>query len=144
MRRPLRLLMAAACVLAAASACTTEDPTANTSIPLVPTPPTVDTLAGTLPVGGKDIKVFSVVLSNGGLDITLTGLSQPVVIILGAGTWDGTSCTLGSNATRNTGAGSSPQLSFTGVPAGDYCTEVIDPGSITAPGATYTINVAHY
>ena len=145
MKRPLRLFVAA-CVLAAASACTTDDPTAVTSIPLIPTNPNVDTFSGTAPVGGRDTKVFSVLLSNGGLDITLTATSQPVVAGLGAGTWDGTTCTLGTNATRNVSAGSTPQLSFTQVPTGDYCVQVFDPGtpsSFPSP-VNYTVNVAHY
>jgi len=145
MKRPLRLLIAALCVLAAASSCTTDDPTVNTAVPLIPTAPTVDTLSGTVPINGRDTQVFSVVLTNGLLNITLTATSQPVIVVLGAGTWDGTTCTLGSGATRNTTAGSTPQIQFTGVPAGNYCTQVIDPGTppFTAPLA-YTIQVAHY
>jgi len=135
-------LFAALCVLAAASACTTDDPTATTTIPLVPTQPIVDTLSGTIPLKGTDTKVFSVVLSNGALDITLTALSQPVVVNLGAGTWDGTTCTLGTNATRNVTAGSAP-LSFTGVGTGNYCVQLQDLGNLTGP-ATYTITIAHY
>jgi hypothetical protein len=148
MKRPGQFLAAACVVLAAASACTTEDPTAVTSIPLIPTQPVVDTFSGSVPVGGKDDKVFSVVQGNGGLDITLTSATPSVVVGLGAGTYDPTTgCTLGTNATRNVTAGSSPQLSFTGIPTGQYCVRVFDPGA--APGSfpspvAYTINVAHY
>ncbi len=144
--KSLAQLLVAACVLAGASACTTDDPTATTSIPLVPTQPTVETFAGTVPVGGKDEKVFSVVQGNGGLDITLTGVSPNVVVAVGAGTWDGTTCTLGSNATRNVSASNTPQLSFAQVPVGNYCVRVFDPGP---PGGltttvAYSLNVAHY
>lgn len=143
MKRPLRFLLAALCVLAAAASCTTDDPTTNTAIPLMPTQPTVDTLQGTVQPNGTSTQVFSVVLSNGLLNITLSALSQPVIVILGAGTWDGVTCTLGTGATRNTTAGSSPQLQFTGIPAGSYCVQVTDAGYLAGP-ATYTIQVAHY
>ena len=142
MKRPVQLFVAA-CVLAAASACTTDDPTATTTIPLVPTQPLVDTFAGTVAVAGKDTKVFSVTQGNGGLDITLTALVPAVVIGIGAGTWDGTTCTLGSNATRNVPPGNSPQLSFTQVPVGNYCVQVFDVGNLTTT-ASYNISVAHY
>jgi hypothetical protein len=148
MKHPVQFLAAACLALAAASACTTEDPTAVTSIPLIPTQPVVDSFAGTAPVGGKDDQVFSVVQGNGGLDITLTSATPSVVVGLGAGTYDKTTgCTLGANATRNVSAGSSPQLSFTGIPVGSYCVRVFDPGA--APGSfpspvAYTIKVAHY
>ncbi len=143
MRRPVQFL-AAACLLVAASACTTDDPTVNTNIPLVPTQPVVETFSGTVAPGGKDEKVFSIVQGNGGLDITLTSLNPPVVIGLGAGSWDPVAgCTLGTNATRNVTPGTSPQLSFTGVPVGQYCVRVFDVGTLTAT-ASYTINVAHY
>jgi hypothetical protein len=145
MKCPVQLL-AAACVLAAAAACTTDDPTVNTSIPLIPTQPIVDTYAGVVPVAGKDEQVFSVTQGNGGLDITLTSLSQSVVVGLGAGTFDGTTCTLGTNATRNVTPGTTPQLSFTQVPVGNYCVRVFDPGApsnLPAP-VTYNVRVAHY
>ena len=145
MRRPVQLI-AAACVFALASACTTDDPTANTSIPLIPTQPIADTFAGVVPIAGRDEKVFSVTQGNGGLDITLTSATPNVVTGVGAGVWDGTTCTLGTNATRNVTAGTTPQLSFTQIPVGNYCVRVFDPGapsSFTAPVA-YNIRVAHY
>jgi len=146
MKRPVQFFVAACLLAAAASACTTEDPTATTTIPLVPTQPLVDTFAGVVPVGGKDEKVFSVTQGNGCLDITLTSANPNVVTGVGAGTWDGTTCTLGSNSTRNVTAGASPQLSFTQVQVGTYCVRVFDPGtpsSFTTPVA-YNISVAHY
>ncbi|HZT77794.1 MAG TPA: hypothetical protein VFA27_14165 [Vicinamibacterales bacterium] len=143
MRRPVQLLIAAVCVLAVASACTTEDPTANTNIPLVPTQPVVDTFQGTVSAGGKDTKIFSVTQGNGGLDITLTSLVPSTVIEIGAGTWDGTTCTLATNGTRNVSAGASPQLSFLQVSIGTYCVQVIDVGNLMST-ATYNLTVAHY
>jgi hypothetical protein len=148
MKRLVQLL-AAVCVLLAASACTTDDPTTQTNIPLVPTQPVVDTFSGTVPVGGRDTKVFSVAQGNGGLDITLTSTSPSgVVLAIAAGTWDASTstCTLGTNASRTTSAGSSPQLSFMQVPVGSYCVQTFDPGTpspLPSPVA-YTINVAHY
>jgi len=149
MKRPVQFLAAACLVLVGASACTTEDPTATTSIPLIPTQPVVDTFSGTAPVGGKDDKVFSVVQGNGGLDITLTSTTPAGIVVgLAAGTYDTTNgCTLGANASRTVSAGSSPQLSFTGIPVGQYCVRVFDPGA--APGSFpspvgYTVNIAHY
>ncbi|HZP46949.1 MAG TPA: hypothetical protein VFB07_00315 [Vicinamibacterales bacterium] len=140
-------LLAAVCVLAAASACTTEDPTTQTNIPLVPTQPLVDTFSGTVPVGAGDTKVFSVTQGNGELDITLATTSQAgVVLAIGAGTWDGVSCTLASGATRNVTAGPSPQLQFLQVAVGNYCVQTFDPGTpapLAAP-VQYTIAVAHY
>jgi len=65
------------------------------------------------------------------------------VIGLGAGTWDGTTCTLGSNATRNVSPGSSPQLSFTQIPVGDYCVQVFDVNNLPSTG-TYNVRVSHY
>ncbi len=146
MKRLVQLL-AAVCVLLAASACTTDDPTLQTNIPLVPTQPVVETFSGSVPIGGRDTKPFSVAQGNGGLDITLTSTSPAgVVLAIGAGTWDGTTCTLGTNASRTTAAGTSPQLSFTQVSSGLYCVQTFDPGtppSLTSP-TSYTINVAHY
>jgi hypothetical protein len=144
MRRPVQLFVAL-CIAVAGAACTTDDPTATTTIPLVPTQPLVDTFSGTVAPSGRDTKVFSVTQGNGGLDITLTSLSQAVVVGVGAGTWDGTTCTLGTNATRNVTPGGSPQLSFTQIPVGDYCIQVFDPGAPTlASSVTYTLKVAHY
>jgi len=145
MKRPVQVF-AAACVLALASACTTDDPTATTSIPLIPTQPIVDTFAGVVPIGGRDEKLFVVTQGNGGLDITLTSASPNVVVGVGAGTYDGTTCTLGTNATRNVTAGTTPQLSFTQIPVGNYCVRVFDPGtprSFAGP-LTYNLQVAHY
>ncbi len=146
MKAPVQLL-AAVCVLVVASACTTDDPTTQTNIPLVPTQPVVETFSGTVPVGGRDTKVFSVAQGNGGLDVTLTSTSPSgVVLAIGAGTWDGAACTLGTNASRTTSAGSAAQLSFTQVPVGTYCVQTFDPGtpsSLPSPVA-YTINIAHY
>ena len=145
--KPLVQLLAAMCVLVAASACTTEDPTTQTNIPLVPTQPVVETFSGTVPVGGRDTQVLSVAQGNGGLDVTLTSTSPSgVVLAIAAGTWDGAACTLGTNASRTTAAGTSPQLSFTQVPAGKYCVQAYDPGTpapLPSPVA-YTMNVAHY
>ncbi len=140
-------LLAAVCVLAAASGCTTDDPTQQTNIPLVPTQPLVDTFSGTVPVGGSDTKAFSVTQGNGGLDITLASTSQSgVVLAIGAGTFDGTTCTLATNASRTVTAGSAPQLSFTQVAVGSYCVQTFDPGvpaALSAP-VSYRITVAHY
>jgi hypothetical protein len=138
-------LFAAACVLAVASACTTDDPTMTTNIPTVPTQPRVENFAGTVAVSGRDTKVFSVTQGNGGLDITLATTSQAVVLGIGAGTWDGTTCTL-APSTRNVTAGSVPQLSFTQVGVGNYCVQTFDPltpGPL-ASAVSYTLTVAHY
>src|SRR3954465_5313476 len=93
--RRLTVFIAAAS-LAVSSACSSDSssPTAPTGgTPSVPA--TNETFTGTVPVGGSDIHAFTVVLTNGDLNVTLTAAGPPPTINMGiaVGTLSGSACT---------------------------------------------------
>lgn len=99
---------------------------------------------GTVPVGGSDIHNFTIVLSNGQVNITLTQAGPPSTIYmgLGIGTPSGLSCALLSGASVATPAGTVAQLVGT-AQAGTYCVAVFDAGNQSAD-VTYSVTVTHY
>src|SRR4051794_35241378 len=90
------------------------------SATVAPTPvaPTTEMFTGTVDPGGSASHNFTV-SQAGEIDITLTAAGPPTTIFmgLGIGTPSGTTCTLLSNGSLNTQAGTVPQLSGT-APAG--------------------------
>lgn len=131
------------CLLAALGGCTTEDPTTTTNIPTIPTNPTVDNFSGSVPVQGQDFKPFTITLSGGTLTVALTSTSLPVVVGVGVGAWDGATCTLFPNGSRNVSASAAPQLTFNQVTGGPYCISVFDVGNDTT-ALGYTMTLTHY
>ena len=97
---------------------------------------------GTVAVQGSDFHNFTVAKS-GQIDVTLTTAGPPSSIFmgLGIGVPSGTTCSLLSNASVNTQAGSTAQLSGT-APAATYCVVVFDIGNQTTP-IDYAVTVAH-
>lgn len=139
MRRPL---VGGAALLAIAMAACSGD---SSSTPTSPTTAvTTENFTGTVPVGGMDWHPFTVALSNGQVNITLTAAGPPATLYegLGIGTVSGSTCTLIAGGYVVTPAGSTAQLS--GVTnAGSYCVEVYDAGNETTD-LTYAVTVNHY
>ena len=117
----------------------------TSSLPTGPsTAPTTETFTGTVPIGGSDIHTFTIVLSNGQVNITLTQAGPPSTIYmgLGIGTPSGSNCALLSGGSVATPAGTVAQLVGT-TPAGAYCVAVFDAGNQSAD-VTYSVTVTHY
>lgn len=137
----------AVALAAAAAACDTTDPTLTATTPSSPTNPTVENFNGNVAVASADSHSFTILLSGGTLNITLTAAGPPstVTVGLGVGTLSGGVCTPFTNSSVATTAGTTPQLS--GVAnAGTYCVTVFDAGgSLTLPNTiSYAVSVAHY
>jgi hypothetical protein len=109
------------------------------------TAPTTEVFTGTVAPGTADTHNFTLALSNGQLNVTLTAAGPPATIFmgLGVGTVSGTTCTLASNAIGVVQASSTAQFSFVQVPAGAYCVSVSDAGNQLAD-VTYSVTVTHY
>lgn len=140
MKRCLPIILVAAAI--ACSPGSTRTPTTPTGPPL---PPTVDTFNGTVRVGGNDSHSFVVKLSNGQLTATLTAAGPPSTVVMGFGIGQPINdvCTVTPNSAYVGPAGSTPQLSGTGVNGGNYCVMVYDVGNQSAD-VTYTAVVTHY
>ena len=130
--------------LLAPSACGGSSTTSSTSVTGPSATPTTDVFAGTVAVGGSVTHSFTVVLSNGQVNVTLTAAGPPATIFmgLGIGTPTGSTCTLLSGGSLATPAGSIAQLSGT-AQAGTYCVAVYDVGNQTGD-VTYSVTVTHY
>lgn len=114
----------------------------NTSPSGQVTQPTVDVFTGSLTPGGFIVHPFTVVRSNGTLDVTLTQVSSSLQIGLGVGTPADGSCTFLAGASLRTGASTTPQVS--GVAnAGSYCIGIFDVGTLTE-AVTYRVTASHY
>ena len=117
----------------------------TSSLPTGPSAaPTTETFTGTVPMGGSDIHNFTIALSNGQVNITLTQAGPPSTIYmgLGIGTPSASGCTLLSGGSVATPAGPVAQLVGT-TPAGTYCVAVFDAGNQNAD-VTYSVTVTHY
>jgi hypothetical protein len=119
----------------------------STSSPTIASPAatvTTETFNGSVDVGGSDSHPFTVALSSGQLNVTLTAAGPPSTIYmsLGIGTFTGAMCTLLTSASVVTQAGAIAQLTGT-ANAGSYCVMVSDAGNQVAP-VTYAVTVIHY
>ena len=105
-------------------------------------PITTDTFSGTVNVGSQDIHTFTA-SQNGEVDVTLTSAAPPSTIVmgLGIGVPNGSSCTLVAGGSIQTAAGTTSQL-YGIVSSGTYCVDVYDVGNAASP-VTYSVNVAH-
>jgi hypothetical protein len=103
---------------------------------------TIDTFSGTVAVGGSDAHNFTVTTSSE-VDVTLTAATPPdgVVMGIGVGSLNGSTCVPFTGATATTAAGTSVQLAG-GLSPGTFCVVVYDVGNQTAP-VTYTVTVSH-
>lgn len=134
--------------LAGAAACSSGGSSSGLTSPTSPTSPTIaittENFTGTVAVGGSDVHPFTVTLTNGDLNATLTAAGPPAGIFmgLGIGTLSGTACTLLSGGAVVTAASATPQLSGTAA-AGSYCVVVSDVGNQTSD-ITYAVTVMHY
>ena len=128
----------------AASACGGSSTTAPTATGATTTPPTTEVFTGTVAVGGSASHAFTVVLSNGLLNVTLTAAGPPstVTVGLGIGAPSGSTCAFFSGGAGPTQAGTTAQLSGV-AQAGMYCVGVYDAGNQTGD-ITYSVTVTHY
>jgi len=142
----LGLIAACALALGTAACSTSTDSTSTSAASTAPTAAAVTTenFSGTVQVGGSDSNPFTVVLSGGVINFTLTAAGPPATIFMGfgAGTYTGTTCQLVTGGFLVTQAGTTPQLSGT-INGGQYCVMVYDAGNQVAP-ITYTVTVTHY
>jgi hypothetical protein len=103
-----------------------------------------ENFTGTVDPGGQAVNPFTVTTSGGQVNVILTAAGPPNTIYmgLGVGTWANNACTLLTNGSTVTPAGSTAQLSGT-VNAGSYCVMVFDVGNETAQ-ISYAVTVTHY
>jgi len=118
--------------------------TPTTPAPTVPI--TSETFSGTVDPAGRAIHQFTITLSGGQINVTLTSAGPPATIFMGLGVGlfssvDG-SCSLLTNGSVLTPAGATAQLSGT-LNAGSYCVAVFDAGNQVAP-VSYSVIVNHY
>ena len=87
---------------------------------------------------------FTVTLSGGQVNVNLTAAGPPSTIYMGVGvgTYSAPTCTLLTNGSVVTQAGTTAQLSGT-LNAGSYCVMVYDAGNQSAP-VSYSVTVNHY
>jgi hypothetical protein len=139
------LIAACALALGTAACSTSTDSTSTSAASTAPTAAvTTENFSGTVQVGGSDSNPFTVVLSGGVLNLTLTSAGPPATIFMGfgAGTYVGTTCQLLTGGFLVTPAGTTPQISGT-INGGQYCVMVYDAGNQVAP-ITYSVTVTHY
>lgn len=124
-------LGSAACGNNSSSAGTTTAPSSTT-----------DRFTGTVQVGSSAVHNFTVATSSQ-VDVTLIAAGPPdgIVMGLGVGAPDGSTCALFAGASVRTAAGSIVQLSGNLSP-GTFCVSVYDIGNQTGP-VDYTVTVTH-
>jgi len=137
-----KLLILALVVSVVAGCQTGSDTSSSLLTPSVN--PTTENFTGTVDVGGSDSHPFTIALSNGQVNVTLTSAGPPSTIYmgLGVGSWSDPTCTLLSGASTVAPAGTTAQLSGT-ANAGSYCVKVYDAGNQTAQ-VTYAVTVTHF
>ncbi len=105
---------------------------------------TTENFTGSVDPSGKTFNQFTVTLSGGQVNVTLTSAGPPSTIYmgLGVGTYSDPNCTLLTNGSVITQAGTTAQLSGT-LNAGSYCVMVYDAGNQVAT-VNYAVTVNHY
>jgi hypothetical protein len=93
-----------------------------------------------LTVGGASISTFTVAQS-GTVTVTLTSLGAAGPVGLGIGTPNGTTTCAMTSSNASVVPSGSPQITAT-ENAGNYCVEIFDPGTLTAP-TTFSFTVVH-
>jgi hypothetical protein len=114
----------------------------SSSSSTAPSNTTTDTFSGTVAIHGSDMHNFTV-NAAGEVDVTLTAAGPPSTVVMGVGigTPNGSSCTLLSGGTAPASAGTSPQVTGIVTP-GVLCVEVYDLGNAAGP-VSYTVTVKH-
>jgi hypothetical protein len=138
----LCLVLLFATTAACSSTASTSSSSTSTTAPSAPV--TTETFSGVVAVSGTDVHPFTVALSGDQVSVVLTAAGPPSTIYmgLGIGTYDGTTCTLLTQGSVVTAAGTTAQLAGAAV-AGSYCVQVYDVGNQTVP-ITYSVTVNHY
>jgi len=123
-----------------ATACTKNSTTPTTTTATATR--TTDTFSGTVQVGGRDFRGFTV-SQTGQVDVTLTSAGPPSTIVMGlaVGMPGDAMCAPIAGASTITQAGTAAQLSGT-TSAATLCVQVYDLGNQTAP-ISYTVAVTH-
>jgi hypothetical protein len=105
---------------------------------------TTENFTGNVDPGGKTFSQFNVALSGGQVNVTLTSAGPPSTIYmgLGVGSFADPNCTLLTNGSVVTQAGTTAQLSGT-LNAGSYCVMVYDAGNQVST-VSYAVTVNHY
>ena len=98
-----------------------------------------DTFASFLAIGGSSFHTFPV-SQSGTIIMTLTSVNPSSMVGLGIGIPGTSTCILSSSV--NATAGSTPPLTIP-VDAGTYCVDVYDAGTLTAPGVSFSLTIAH-
>jgi hypothetical protein len=139
----MRRILAAVILVVTAAGCGSSS--SDTSTPTGPTANvTTENFSGSVDPGGKTFNPFSITLSGGQVNVTLTSAGPPSTIYmgLGVGTYADSNCTLLSNGSVVTQAGTTAQLSGT-LNAGSYCVMVFDAGNQVST-VNYAVTVNHY
>jgi hypothetical protein len=141
-RRRMKRMLAALILGVSATGCGSSS---SDSTPTGPTATvTTENFSGSVDPGGKAFNQFSITLSGGQVNVTLTSAGPPSTIYmgLGVGSYADSNCTLLSNGSVVTQAGSTAQLSGT-LNAGTYCVMVYDAGNQVST-VSYAVTVNHY
>jgi hypothetical protein len=109
------------------------------------TPPasgTTETFSGTLALAGSSMYNFTAA-SAGTVSVTLATLTPPssAGVKLGLGTPSGPSTCVITSSTTGVVASSTAQMAIT-EPAGSYCVNISDPGTLTT-ASTFSITIQH-
>ena len=112
----------------------------GSGLPTQPTTTITDTFSGTLGQQQYMVHTFTA-QAAGNIDITLVSVAplSTLAIGLGAGTWDGTTCTL---VDWNNNARQGAVLQDSTNAAGTYCVMVYDVGNIS-DSINYVVQVGH-
>jgi hypothetical protein len=137
----MTMIRICAVVLVVGATACTKNSTAPTTTPATATR-TTDTFSGTVQVGGRDFRGFTV-SQTGQVDVTLTSAGPPSTIVMGlaVGLPGDATCAPLAGASTMTQAGTAAQLSGT-TSAATLCVQVYDLGNQTAP-VSYTVTVTH-
>jgi len=137
MRRSVLPIFLASVLLTAA--CSTPS---TPTIPTNPGNPTTETFSATINVNGAMTHPFTVGFA-GTVTATLTSVSPDSTIPIGMsiGTWDGTTCSLGSGLFQDKAVQGSVITAAISAP-GALCLRMYDSGSLTGP-TTYSVDVVH-
>jgi hypothetical protein len=125
----------------ASAACGGGTPTSPTNLATsLPAVTTTNSYSGTLALGASATHTFSTA-GSGTLSISITALAptNTVLMALGIGTWDGTSCAI-QLSTNQAKLAETYQATINA--AGNYCFSIADAGNLVE-STTYTVQVIH-
>ncbi len=119
----------------------TTEPTTTAAEPTI-----TETFRSVLPVGGSRFYSFAFA-GTGPVDATLTeiggdGVPPTVIVYLGIGTPEGTTCTASTSPVQVSGEAQITTQVSQSLDPGTYCVLITDTGNLFAP-ATFAVSIVH-